>query len=64
MNWDFLIRWIDDEHILLSFEQDGKTHDIAMPVHNYVEFMELAQTFNLQFREQLDEQILKHYLNG
>lgn len=64
MNWDFSIRWLDDEHILMSFEQDDKKYDIPFTVQNYVEFMELAQTFNINFRERLDQQILKNYLNG
>jgi hypothetical protein len=63
-NWTFSLRWLDAEHVLLSFTKEDRKHDMAMTVQEYAELMELAQTFNLQFKEQIDQQILKHYLNG
>jgi len=64
VDWTFSIRWLDDKHIMLSFQKGDTEHNIPLPVINYVEFMELAQSFNINFREQLDDQIVKHYLNG
>jgi hypothetical protein len=63
-NWTFSLRWLDAEHVLLSFVKENAKHDIAMTVLEYTELMELAQTFNMQFKEQIDQQVLKHYLNG
>lgn len=63
-NWTFSLRWLDAEHILLSFAKDDKEHDIALSIKEYTELMELAQTFNMQFKEQIDNAILQHYLNG
>jgi hypothetical protein len=63
-NWTFSIRWLDAEHILLSFTKDESKHDIAMTIKEYTEFMELAQTFNMQFKDRIDDAILQHYLNG
>lgn len=63
-NWTFSLRLLDTEHVLLSFKKAEVKHDIAMTVLEYTELMELAQTFNMQFKEQIDQQILKHYLNG
>ena len=58
------MRWLDTEHVLLSFAKDEKKHDIALTITEYTELMELAQTFNMQFKEQIDNAILQHYLNG
>jgi hypothetical protein len=63
-NWTFSLRWLDAEHVLLSFVKEDVKHDMAMTVLEYTELMELAQTFNLQFKEQIDQHVLKHYLNG
>lgn len=63
-NWTFSIRWLDAEHVLLSFTKDEKNYDIAMTIKEYTEFMELAQTFNMQFKDRIDDAILQHYLNG
>ena len=60
----FSIRWLDDQNIMLSFNTQQGEQNVVLPAHNYAEFMELAQSFNLHFRDKLDEQILKHYLNG
>lgn len=63
-DWTFSIRWIDEQHILLSFLKDDTKHEIALPVRNYVELMELAQIFNTRFRNKIDEQVVKHYVKG
>ena len=62
-NWTFSIRWLDEKYVLLSWVKDDKTHEITMPITEYVEFMELAHTFNTEFGERINEQIVKHYLN-
>ena len=63
-NWTFSIRWLGEDHILLSFVKDELEYELPIPANEYAEFMELAQTFNFEFKERLDEQILKHYTNG
>jgi len=63
-DYTFSIRWLDDENVLLTFNNQQGDLDVVLPIHNYVEFMELAQSFNLHFREKIDQQILKHYING
>jgi hypothetical protein len=63
-NWTFSIKWLDEKHVLISWIKDDKKHEIAVPVTEYVEFMELAHTFNREFSERINEQIVKHYLNG
>ena len=63
-NWTFSIRWLGEDHILLSFTKDELEYELPIPVNEYAQFMELAQTFNFEFKERLDEQILKHYTHG
>lgn len=63
-NWTFSIKWLDEKYVLLTWTQGDKKHEITMPITEYVEFMELAHTFNTEFGERINKQIVKHYLNG
>jgi len=63
-NWTFSIRWIAEDHVLLSFTKDDVTHDIPLPINEYAQLMELAQTFNFEFKDRIDDQILKFYTHG
>lgn len=61
-DWNFSVRWLDEEHVLLTFTKGEVEHNIALPVYNYAEFMEVAHTFNNHFRSKIDQGIVKHYV--
>ena len=61
--WTFTTRWLDDDHILLTFTSDDKEHEILLSTVEYVHFMELQQHFSLGFKEKIDSNMIKAY-NG
>jgi len=63
-NWAFSIRLLNDSYVVLSLDKGNKKHEITLTIKEYTEFMELAQTFNMQFETQINNALLQHYLNG
>jgi hypothetical protein len=61
LNWTFATKWIDDTHVLLSFNSDNKDYDVLMSTVEYVHFMELQQHFAMQFKEKIDSNMIKAY---
>lgn len=64
VNWTFSTKWVDDEHILLEFENENKKHELLLTTVEYVHFMELQQHFALAFKAKIDNNIINSYSNG
>jgi hypothetical protein len=65
-NWNLKVNWVGNEHILLSMQKaEGASAPVEalLSVNEYAEFMQLLQEFNLHFKDKIDEQLIKSYLN-
>lgn len=67
LNWDFGVKWIGDDHILIKLKKldtDTVTNEMLLTVREYSEFMQLLQDFNSHFKDRIDNQLVNYYLNG
>ena len=65
-NWNLKVNWVGNTHILLSMQKtegDNEPVEALLSVNEYAEFMQLLQEFNLHFKDKIDEQLIKSYLN-
>lgn len=66
LNWSFKVQWLGETHIIVCYKKqdDDVWEELTLTVREYTEWMALLQTFNANFKEQIDNQLIQDYLNG
>lgn len=64
-NWAFKIHWVSEQHIVLSFKKkdSDEWNEVILTAREYAEFMGLAQEFNINFQDRIQQQIVDSYFN-